>query len=156
MKKVFLATVLFAGILFACSKDKFQTKPQLRLKSVSNKLVPVNGTLEVELEYTDKEGDVDSILVIRKQRLNIRPVSPTVRDSLKFTVPEFPNKDRGEISMVLNYQTHLIHAQSPLTIPNSNPAKREPDTLNLKFVLKDKAGNVSDTLIINNVIVVRQ
>ena len=155
MKKVFTIAVAVI-VIIGCSKDKFQTKPQLSLKSVSNKVVPVNGVLNVELEYTDKEGDVDSLLVIRKERLNKRPVSSTLRDSIKLPVPQFPNKDRGEISMVLSYQQHLIHAQSPLNIPNSNPIQKEPDTLNLKFVLKDKAGNISDTLTINNVIVIRQ
>jgi len=158
MKKVFVILVALIGII-SCNKDKFQTKPQLTLKSVSNKVVPMNGTLKVELEFTDKEGDIDSVLFIRKERLNKRPVRTTpapatLRDSLVFKIPDFPNKDRGMISMVLEYERHLKHANTPWTIPNSTD--KEPDSLNLKIVLRDKGGNVSDTLSINNVIILRQ
>jgi hypothetical protein len=43
----------------------------------------------------------------------------------------------------------------PLRIPGSNPVRNEIDTLRLKIVAKDKAGNKSDTLVVNNVYVTR-
>ena len=57
--------VLFGmAFLIACNKDKFQTKPQLRIKSVNQTTVPVNGSAIFRIEFTDKEGDViDSFFV---------------------------------------------------------------------------------------------
>jgi hypothetical protein len=139
-------------VLLACSKDKFQTKPQIEIKSTGPEVVPVNGTLNVRLEFRDKEGDVDGILFIYKERLNQR-VLPTVRDSIERTIPEFPDKDRGEIELDLTYQNYLISASDP-SIPG-NPGVNEPDTLRFKFVVQDKAGNQSDPAILNNIVIIR-
>jgi hypothetical protein len=82
----FLAIVVF--VLVACGKDKFQTIPQLKLKSRSTDIVPINGTLRLNVEFTDKEGDVRDSLLIVRQRLNVRgatqlPASP-------YGIPDFP------------------------------------------------------------------
>ncbi|GAB4092196.1 hypothetical protein [Flaviaesturariibacter terrae] len=149
-------SVLFAlALATGCSKDKFQTKPQLKLLDTSDRNVPYNGMLRIRLEYTDKEGDVDDTLFIRRIRTNVR-TTPTVRDSLKIKVPEFPNKDKGELTLDLTYQNYLISAASPLNVPNTNPAVKESDSLIYKIVLKDKAGNKSDTLVIDGIVVERR
>jgi hypothetical protein len=145
MKKILFYSILILFVC-ACNKDKFQTKPQLTVKTSSDIIVAKNSGLEVLLEYTDKEGDVDDTLYIKKERLNLRTTT-TIRDLLKIKVPEFPNRDKGEFQVLLDYQNYLISAL--------NPPLNEPDTLNLKFVLKDKAGNVSDTVTLSNVIVIR-
>lgn len=60
-----LAIVVF--VLVACGKDKFLTVPSLRLKFKSTDVVPMNGSLRLILEFTDKEGDVhDSVWVKKK------------------------------------------------------------------------------------------
>ena len=51
------------------------------------------------------------------------------------------------------YQAHLISAQNPRRDPITG--RLEPDTLNMKFVVKDRAGNVSDTAFLNNVVILR-
>jgi hypothetical protein len=154
MKYTFLSILLLA-LIAGCSKDKFESKPQLKLLSVSDKVVPKNGTLDVRLEFTDKEGDVYDSLFVSKVRLNVR-TTQTTRDSFHLKVPNFPDNKKGELSFTLSYQLHLISAQSPLTVPGTNnPVLYESDTLNFRFVLRDKAGNKSDTLVIDNVVVER-
>ncbi len=155
MKKIFAFSLLIVA-LAACNKDKFQTKPQIKIKSQSSEVVGPNTFLRVVLEFTDKEGDLelDSAIVLRKQRLNKRVVTPTLRDVVYLELPQFPNNNLGEIELDLDYQNHLISAQTPPNIPGTNPQRKESDTLRLKFVLKDKAGNVSDTAE-TNVIVLR-
>ncbi len=69
--RIWLALIIVAGMI-ACGKDKFQTIPQLRLISKTPDVVPVNGTLRLNIEYTDKEGDVSDSLFIVRQRLNVR------------------------------------------------------------------------------------
>jgi hypothetical protein len=69
MKKIvsFSAVVL---LLVACDKGKFETKPQLTLKSVNNTEIRFGAPLQIVLEFTDKEGDVSDTLAFIRQRLN--------------------------------------------------------------------------------------
>jgi hypothetical protein len=154
MKRKFVFCVLTLMVI-GCSKDKFQTTPSLKIKSTSSKLIPVNGALRVTFEYTDKEGDISDTLFMKKVRLNQRAVTNRLRDTIDFEIFEFPKNDNGEIELILEYQNHLISAESPPTIPFSNPPQKEPDTLALRFVLQDKMGHKSDTVTLNNVIVIR-
>jgi len=153
MKRVFIAGLVLTALL-SCGKDKFETKPQIKLKTSGNVIVPVNGVLPVDLEFTDKEGDVDNVIFVKKERLN-KKVRPTLRDTFLLQVPEFPNTSSGTIQVNLTHQEFLISAQDPPNIPGSVPPKKEADTLNIKFVLRDKAGNASDTATLFNVIVER-
>ena len=142
-------------ILTACHKDKFQTKPSLSIKSYNTKVVSApNGSLIVTLECTDKEGDVQDSLTIIKTRQNIRVV-PTIRDILRYKFPGFPKNTRTEIQATLDYQT-ILSAINPPNIPGSNPPQKAPDTLLLQFVVRDNAGNTSDTITSDRIIVIRQ
>jgi hypothetical protein len=148
---IIAAVVLFTFI--ACNKDKFQTKPTIRIKSINTEIVPQNGTLVIALECTDKEGDVEDSLILIKRRLNRRVVA-TVRDTLRFKIPTFPANSRTEIQAVLDYQ-NILSALNPPTIPGSNPLQRELDTLVLRIAVRDKAGNTSDTIQSQQVFVIR-
>ena len=139
-------------IVLACSKDDFETKPQIDIKSASPKVVPQNGNMIIDLDFTDKEGDLHAVY-IWKVRLN-QLKRPTVRDSIPpRLIPEFPKNQKGELELNLTYQDHLLSAQSPRRDPITG--RLEPDTLNMKFVVKDKAGNVSDTAFLNNIVILR-
>jgi len=153
MKKLLIAGFVLI-VLFACNKDKFQTKPQISLKSLSTKVVPVGGNLIVTLSYTDKEGDISDTLFFKKERLNKRVV-PTLRDSIKYPIPDFPAYDKGEIGLALRYEDHLKSAQAAPSIPGSNPPAVESDTLNIKIWIHDKAGNSSDTVSTGPVVIIR-
>lgn len=146
-----LAIVVF--VLIACGKDRFQTVPQLKLKSRNTDIVPINGVLRLTVEFTDKEGDVNDSLLIVRQRLNVR--GPLTMAASPYGIPDFPLTDKGEFQLNLEYQRHLILAMAPIRIPGSNPAKNEIDTLRLKIVARDKEGNKSDTLVVDNVYVTR-
>ena len=150
--RVILIILTVTLIFLACSKDDFETKPQIEIKSASPKVVPQNGNMIVDLNFTDKEGDLDAVY-IWKVRLN-KLKRPTVRDSIPpRLIPEFPKNQKGELELNLTYQDHLLSAQSPRRDPITG--RLEPDTLNMKFVVKDKAGNVSDTAFLNNIVILR-
>lgn len=150
---VSLLTIIII-LAVSCGKDKFLTKPTIRIKSINTEYVPLNGNLIITLECTDKEGDVQDSVIIIKRRLN-RRVVPTLRDTLRFLFPRFPATPRTEIVATLDYQT-MISALNPPIIPGSNPPQKELDTLVLKLAVRDKAGNVSDTLTTNQIFVYRQ
>ena len=145
---------IFIIIAVACNKDKFQTKPTIKIKSLNTEYVPLNGKLIIKLECTDKEGDVQDSVIIIKRRLN-RRVVPTLRDTIRYKFPDFPNTPRTEVIATLDYQT-ILSAQNPPNIPGSNPPQKELDTLILKMAVRDRAGHISDTITSNQIIVFRQ
>ena len=153
MKTRIWPALIIAFALVACGKGKFETVPQLTLKSRNTDIVPVNGTLRLNVEYTDKEGDVSDSLFIVRQRLNIH--GPVQLAASPYNIPDFPNTDKGEFEISLAYQFGLVFGLPPIRIPGSNPVRNEIDTLRLKIVAKDKAGNKSDTLVVDNVYVTR-
>jgi hypothetical protein len=152
MKRLIAFTLLVA-IAAACSKDKFESKPTLTFKSKNGNIVPPQGSLRVLLDFTDKEGDVSDTLYLIRQRLNRR--GPVTRPAIPYQVPVIPNNTSGELQIDLDYDFGLTFGINRLSIPGtSNPIQYERDTLLLKFVLKDKAGNKSDTAT-TDVIVIR-
>ena len=153
MKTIITVAVVIALTIIACGKDRFQTVPQLKLKSRNTDVVPANGNLRLNVEYTDKEGDVsDSILIVR-QRLNTR--GQVQLAAAPYKIPEFPKTDKGEFEITLTYQFGLVFGLPPIRITGSNPVRNEIDTMRLKIVARDKTGNKSDTLVVDNVYVTR-
>ncbi len=151
MKKT-IVYLFLAAVAFSCSKDKFETKPTLKVVSQSTEILPVNSLFRVILEVTDKEGDVtDSIFVVR-ERLNIK--NPQFRNPIPYKIPDHPTATKAEIQLDLEYQNGLVFGINAINIPGSTPQQFEPDTMNLKFWVKDAAGNRSDT-VSTSVIVIR-
>lgn len=141
-------------ILIGCKKSKYQTKPQIKVTSTSNKVVPPGGFLYITLEYTDKEGDLsDSMIFIKKVWKNQRLPSSFKANTIPYKLPHFPNEPQGEIQLNLN-NTTLTFAEHPNVIPGTNPEQKEPDTLDLKIWVKDRANNISDTVVVDNVVVI--
>ncbi|OQP38706.1 hypothetical protein A4H97_18480 [Niastella yeongjuensis] len=147
MQKLVLYSVLglsFALLLVvACSKDKFQTKPSIEIKSISPNPLPKGGNLIIDLEYTDKEGDLatDSAIYIRKIRINQRPVGQTVRDSFWMPLPgEIPNNTKGTVRLTLDWENYAKSAANP---PGNPPP---PDSLIFRISMRDASKNASDTV----------
>ena len=154
MKFTLIVLTAFVVVMIACNKDKFLTKPTIKIKSLNTEFIPLNGSLIITLECTDKEGDVQDSVIIIKRRLNKRVVT-TLRDTLRYRFPVFPNSPRTEVIATLDYQT-ILSAQSPPNIPGTSPPQKELDTLILKLAVRDKAGHTSDTITTNRIIVFRQ
>lgn len=151
MRKPVLFGAIFCLVVAACGKDKFNTRPSLELKSISSNIVPLNGDLVVTFKYTDKEGDIGDTLFVKKIRTN-ENVLPTIRDSFPLAMPtNLPDKTKGEIRLNLQYQNHLVSAENPGTPPDA-----ASDSLIFKFALKDKGGNISDTVTTDIIVIERQ
>jgi hypothetical protein len=153
MKSKLLLLLLFITSLVACKKDKLETVPKIKIKSLNTTVVPINGTLRVTLEFADKEGDLTDSLFVKKIRLN-KTVVATTRDSFRLKMPDFPPNSRGEISIDLSYQ-NILSAITPPTIPGSNPPQKEPDTLLIKFAIRDNAKHISDTATTTQIAIIR-
>ena len=152
-----MRALLFVSALvtlaIACNKDKLETTPSLKLKSINSTTIPVGGNLIVQLDFADKEGDISDTIFVRKIRIN-KIVVPTIRDSFELQVPSFPDRSRGVIELQLKYQNHLLSAINP---PSSGgtPPNLHDDTLIFKFALRDKAKHISDTVTTDPIIIVR-
>ena len=153
MKTKVLLLLLVIVSVVACKKDKLATVPKIKVTALNTTEVGLNGTLRVTLEFADKEGDLTDSIFIKKIRLNKRVV-PTIRDSFPLKMPDFPANSRGEITISLDYQA-ILSAITPPTIPGSNPPMREPDTLILKFAVRDAAKHLSDTATSAQIAVIR-
>lgn len=149
--KVFLGLVAAGLLLTACDKDKFQTKPTIEVKSFEPGIVPIGGSMQVRLQFSDKEGDVDDSVTVIRLRKNSREFEPRPF-TRQFKIPAFPDKTKGELSLNLAWATFLTLQNPPLRIPGQNI--NEPDTLQLSFSVKDAAGNRSDTVTLSSDIVV--
>jgi hypothetical protein len=150
MKRIILyGTVLLFAL--GCSKDKFETKPRLEIASVDQMEVPYGGSLTVTLKYFDKEGDLDSLFASR-ERINVK--SPKLVSFYPYRIPRFPPEPEAELEY-FQKSSDLRLELTGISIPGSG-GQFEPDTLHIRFVAKDKAGNYSDTAILRNVIVHRQ
>lgn len=152
MKKICasLCLLLFIG---ACNKDNFESKPTLKVESLSSEVVPKGSDLVINFSFTDKEGDISDTLFVLRQRRNLR--GPRTASPVPYRVPAFPNESKGEISLRLSYVNDLTFNFPEIRIPGTNPSQYEPDSMTLRFVLKDKEGNKSDTASAS-VVVLRQ
>lgn len=150
MKNRLLSILVLVLLIIGCNKNGFNTKPSIKIKSIAPTVVDINGTLQIDLEYTDKEGDIDNSIWIQKIRLNKVQV-PTIRDSFTLSVPDFPGKSKGSIRLAFDYQNYLVSAINP---PGA-PANPEPDTLIIRMALTDKGNNTSDTLSTDKIVIIR-
>ncbi|GAA4333036.1 hypothetical protein [Flaviaesturariibacter amylovorans] len=142
-----------ALLLAGCNKDKFQTKPQLKLISVSNNPVDLQSLLQLDLEFTDKEGDVTDSIFVTKVWKNRTQNNPVASMKLEFSVPDFPKTQSGRI--IVGLSNPDLQAASAPRNQTGTPYGKETDTLDLRIVVKDAQDNKSDTLVVPNIYVFR-
>jgi hypothetical protein len=139
-----IAMIVFACLLVSCSKDKFQTIPQIEVKDYNSKTIPRNGTLVIRFNYFDKEGDLgNGTMYVFRQRLNKIPPTPADDrgDELTYVIPEFTDKDKGELRLSLKEDNFLSESQT------------QNDTMLFKVAVTDREGHTSDTLVTDQIIV---
>lgn len=102
MKKIIVFSVLAVG-LFACSKDKFKTEPQVEIKSFGPDQVRKGEIFSMRAVVRDKEGDVqDSVLLVRKRWTGTTLLS---QDTIRYHIDDFdfPATDEIEIQFLFSY-----------------------------------------------------
>lgn len=131
MKLLQVSIALIVIIIIACNKDKFTTTPQVEIKSISPENVVSGNLIEVKGKYTDKEGNLDSVLVVYKW---YNGVTVTKNDTFRFAFAGLglpPKTTEADIQLTFEYNTF-----------NTDFAKLggvlKDTTATLGFVLKDK------------------
>jgi hypothetical protein len=146
--------IIIIGFIFliSCNKDKFNTKPQLTFKSVNATTFAKGSDIKFNLTATDKEGDLtDSLFVIRLNR------NCTKKDTTKFAyiLPKFPTSGNLEAPIQVNY-SYQGSNYPPLT-PSFSCTSGSPrnDSCTFKFIIRDKAGNVSDSVLSPEIVLLK-
>lgn len=149
MKYSLLLIVVIAAVITACNKDKFKTEPQVELKSISPTAIFRSDVFTIKAEYTDEEGDLDSVLIVYKWyngNTAVRPpnnTNPNDTIRLSFASLSLPAKTReAEMQIQYEYQTSNLLSQGILSFTNV-PTIRDT-TASFGLILKDKAGHRSN------------
>jgi hypothetical protein len=160
MNKVFSSCcfgLLLVLIIVGCSKDKFATKPSLKFKSISSYDIGNKQLFEIRLEYTDAEGD----LSVDNDALSIRRiVSRCKADTGKFpfilpAVPETKNSSGEIVIRFANNTLDYINQGYGIYAKASCVSSVLTDTTTFLFSIKDKAGNISDTITTDRPVLIR-
>lgn len=129
--KLLLSLITACVITVACNKDKFTTTPQVEIKSISPETVFSGDLIRVQGKYTDKEGNLDSVLVVYKWYNN---TIVTRKDTFRFSFASLnlpPKTIEADIDLTFEYNTF-----------NTNFAKlggvSKDTTATLGMILKDK------------------
>lgn len=147
MKAKLLYLFVFIGTLSACTKDQFQTKPQLKLKDVKTSLIQtqggtVGGIVEFDLEVTDAEGDIQGEIMIDKIFTGTNNCPGNTITNLRYPIPEFPSSQNQKVIVRVKISNIVLSGYLLIT----NKCNSFPDISYFNFAITDKAGNVSDTL----------
>lgn len=134
---------IIATIVVACKKDQFTTKPQITVKSVNSDVVPSNGRLVFDLEFTDKEGDIKDTIWAQKKSLHC--TDPDDADPFIYKIPDDVQETKN-----MKGEIEIAFEPPPICINNS----ADPDTCYFRFWMQDRARNVSDTVNSGTIVIV--
>jgi hypothetical protein len=131
MKINILFVLSMVLLSFACNKDKFTSEPQVQVNSIQPSVVVSGNVIKLLANYTDQEGDIDSIYIVYKW---FNAAGSTRADTLQ----RFPINRLGlpgalrkaDIQLQFEYNTY-----------------NQPDLLTLPGVLRDTTASFGLVLI---------
>jgi hypothetical protein len=139
---------LFIACLFAfgCKKENVDSKPRLTLKDFRTYSVNTNNgngnIVEIDLEVSDKEGDIRDSIFITKIILDPSNCIDTLR--LKHRIPVFPSGNTDNILFQLKFASFGVPGfNGDQVLPGRCSNK---DLTTFKICVQDLAGNRSDTI----------
>ena len=139
MKTSLLLLSALLVIVISCNKDKFTTIPQVTVKSISPSTVFSGDIITMKSKYTDKEGDLDSVLIVYKW-YNGAIVIPKDTFRYSFASLHVPAKTQ-EADMDVTFEYNTNNNPDLRFLPGVSP---KDTTATLGLILKDKAGNRSN------------
>lgn len=134
--------LLFFGL--GCNKDSIQSRPLLKINSISSSKIFAGEDLVIRLQLTDQEGDFLDTIWVKKSTTNCTRSNFT--DSTLFRIPsDLPRTKNfsGELILTMNYSIVL------------QPRCFASDTATFSFWVKDAKRNKSDTVKTSQIIISR-
>ena len=143
--KILILFLSSAIVMVACKKNEYTTAPQLSFISVNSTSLRAGDVLGFNIEFTDKEGDVQDTMWV--QRISkICPVD--VSRVIPYPIPSFTASSYLKGNFEIDYQYNVINGQYPFI---GTCSTNKNDTSYFKFWIKDLAGHVSDTVVSPNI-----
>ncbi len=148
---IVIAVICLAGLM-GCDKDKFTTKPQVKFKKVNNTVFGTLQTMQFIIGFTDAEGDFTAPGQVFIQRVNPAcPADSNFKDSLP--LPAFPSTSNFEGDIKMTYSFGGNNGEAPImTAPPGECG--DTSTCYFRFAVMDKAGNRSDTVSSETIILI--
>lgn len=139
MKQRLLLILVLILTVLACNKDKFTTEPKVTVKSISPGTVNNGDIITLRSNYTDDEGDLDSVYVVYKWYNGTAIVrNDTFRYA--FSMLNLPTKLReADMNVVFEYNTN----NNPDLVPLPGVSLRDTSAT-FGLVLIDKAKHRSN------------
>jgi hypothetical protein len=144
-----ISAFLSLFILASCNKDKFNTKPTLKFKEVNTKVLDKGNAIRFTLNVTDEEGDLTDSLFVFKVTRNCTNSNSTA----KYNIPVFPTNKKLDVDIEVGF----AYRNNTLGLPSI----KEPQCVNrndscfFRFVIRDKQGNVSDTVNSPEIVIIK-
>lgn len=141
MKQRLVLPLILVAVMAACNKDKFKTEPQVKVKSISPNRVFKGDVLTIKGDYTDDEGDLDSLLLVYKWYNGNTVVKPSTGDTLRYTFEtlNLPSKTR-EADLIIQFEFGTTQIDNLAKLPGVT----RDTAATFGLVLKDKAGHRSN------------
>lgn len=149
MKTKILILLVLPLLYFGCKKDTYTTKPQISVKSINKTKLNLGDALIFQIEFTDKEGDVQDTLWIQKVS-RVCHSTPGVDFVSVNRVPNFDPISNLKGIFEIGYSYGV---SGEYKIMNGCPNKN--DTCYFVFWMKDKANNKSDTITTENIVLLK-
>ncbi len=138
MRNTIIIIIIVGFIFSGCKKETFSTTPTLTYKSVNTIQLKPDQIIKFYLNFTDAEGDVIDTLYIQKVSLNCAASN----FSDKSRIPAFPTTKNLSGEILVSY-SNGINNPGYITVASRCDYN---DSCYFRFMLKDKAGNKSDTV----------
>jgi hypothetical protein len=138
MKRI-LIVALIAGIFTACSKDKFETVPQIDIKEFGPEEVVKGQMIELRAIVRDKEGDIQDSLYVVKKRYNLTTGFELSNDTIRYFIGSLGAPDKQENEVLVRF---LYGELKPDIAPIQNLESVDRG-YRLGLVVIDKKGNRS-------------
>lgn len=138
MKLSQITVAAIAIIIIACNKDKFTTIPQVEIDSISPETLSSGGILKIKGTYTDKEGDIDSIFIVRKYFAGSTATYVDTIEKIEFATLKVPQS-----TMEADFQIDFEYNTQQTTLRQLSGVNKDT-TAAFGIVLKDKAANRSE------------
>lgn len=143
MKYTLLLLAVIAIVIVSCEKDKFTTAPQIEITKISPSNVFKGDVIEIEGEFTDDEGDLDSALIVYKyynQAGAVTRIFDTIRNYTITSVNLPENTRQGDIIISFDYGED-VSSNPDLS---GTPVTGRDTLVTFGILLKDKQGNRSN------------
>jgi len=147
LRLIALVTILSLTII-ACDKTEFNTKPTITFLQAGGYDLSQGDFLRFDLKVTDKEGDISDSIFIRAFTRRC----PNSGLTIPYQVPLVPQKSNLEAEINIQYIVGVIDPSAPIWNLNLCPGV---DTAIFQFWIQDMAGNRSDTVSVDEPILIR-